>query len=619
MFSKKLWTTLLVVVSVLMVLPLLAACVPTPEQEEVVTQVVVETVKETVMVVGTPEVVEKVVEKVVTATPEPVAAWVTLHGPWEIPPASHGNRFAPGFLWRSYWFIYETLFHYVPVSGEILPRLAESFEETDEGFTVKLVEDAVWHDGTPLTSKDVRCSFLLRKLQNATIWKYISDVETPDDYTVFMPWKEPTLFAEQFIATEPIIAPYHLYGEWCDQVPDIMDDEDAQTELLGKVQEFRPEIPIGTGPFYVDEVTASDIIMPKFEDYRLADNVAFEGIRYLQEKRHEIGMAYALGGDVHTCGAPLRTDYWETLKARRPDLRVIPVTDLAEFGVGYNMRAFPYSELAVRQALTYATDREQLAQVTFPVGLPVTKYSHQVLKSMENEWLSDDFLGTLTSYEYDPEKAEAVLVEAGFSQGADGNWLLPDGTPWEIEINCPAGYGDWVLGCENLATQFTAFGIPSVCQPLENSVFWPQMTAGDYGVAFLWAGTHWNTAHPYTAFYRYFFADTGKRTGFADLDGHVQVEVVGPDGETIDVEALVVELGATEGADRQQEIVETLAWVANEYLAEQVYVEKQFHFCVYEDEIAGFPPTDDPLWLLAPGGQERVWVWLMITGTISPK
>jgi peptide/nickel transport system substrate-binding protein len=59
--------------------------------------------------------------------------------------------------------------------------------------------------------------------------------------------------------------------------------------------------------------------------------------------------------------------------------------------------------------------------------------------------------------------------------------------------------------------------------------------------------------------------------------------------------------------------------VANEYLAEMVYVEKQFHFCVYEDEIAGFPPTDDPLWLLAPGGMERVWVWLMVTGTISPK
>jgi hypothetical protein len=54
MFIKKLWTTLLVVVSVLMVLPLLAACAPTPEQVEVEI-VVTQVVKETVMVAGTPE------------------------------------------------------------------------------------------------------------------------------------------------------------------------------------------------------------------------------------------------------------------------------------------------------------------------------------------------------------------------------------------------------------------------------------------------------------------------------------------------------------------------------------------------------------------------------------
>jgi peptide/nickel transport system substrate-binding protein len=599
---------------------LLAACAAPASETVEVTRVVKEEVEVEVPV----EVEKKVevpveVEVVVTATPAPVEAWVTLDGPWDAPPASQGNRFAPGFLWRSYWFVYEPLFHYVPVSGEILPRLAESFEESDAGFTVNLVKGAVWHDGTPVTSQDVRCSFLLRKLQNATIWKYISAVETPDDFTVFMPWQERTLFAKQFLATEPIIAPYHLYGEWCDQVPDVMDDEDAQKELLADLQEFRPEKPIGTGPFYVDEVTASDIIMPKFEDYRLASNVDFAGIRYLQSRSHEIGMAYALGGDTHTCGAPLRPDYRDALAARRSDLRVIPVTDLAEFGVGYNMRDFPYSELDVRQALTFATDREQLAQVTFPVGNPVTTYSHQVLKSMENAWLSEDFLKTLTSYAYDPAKATSLLEGAGFSKNADGNWLLPDGTPWEIEVNCPAGYGDWVLGCENLAVQYTDFGIPSVCQPLDNSVFWPKTTAGEYGVAFLWAGVHWSTAHPYTAFDRYFFGDTAMRTGFADADGHVQVEVQGPDGATIDVESLVIELGATEDANRQQEIVETLSWVSNEYLAEMVYVEKQFHFCVYEDEIAGFPPTDDGLWLLAPGGQERVWVWLMITGAISPQ
>ena len=404
-------------------------------------------------------------------------------------------------------------------------------------------------------------------------------------------------------------------GKWADQVPDIMDDPDAQKDLLAEVQEFRPEKPIGTGPFYVDTVTVSDLIMSKFEDYRTADKVAFKGVRYLMSGRHEIGMAYALSGQTHGCGAPLRPDYWDVLKARRPDLRVVAVTDLAEFGVTYNMRREPYSDLRVRQALTHATDRLQLTQAGFPTGSPVTEYSHQALQSLEKVWISDDILKKMTPHEYNSEKAEALLKEAGFSKGADGNWLLPDGTPWEIEINCPADYGDWVLGCENLAVQWTDFGIPSVCLPKDSPVWWPSATAGEFDTGFLWAGIHWSTAHPYTAMHRHYIGDGGQRSGLAEmLDG-----LKGPDGKAVDVEALVTELGTAGDMKRQKEIVETLAWVANETLSQMIWVEKQFHFCLYEDEVAGYPPTEDPLWMLAPGGMERVWVWLMVTGTIYPK
>jgi peptide/nickel transport system substrate-binding protein len=456
---------------------------------------------------------------------------------------------------------------------------------------------------------------LLRQLQGASIWNYIEDVETPDDFTVVFPWKERTLFAKQFFATEPIRAPYHIYGKWSDEVPDVLDNEDAKKELLADLQEYRPDKPIGTGPYYVDTVTASDLIMSKFEDYRLAGNVGFDGVRYLMGGRHEIGMAYALSGQTHGCGAPLRPDYQEALTARRPDLRVVAVTDLAEFGVSYNMRRDPYSDLRVRQALTHATDRLQLAQAGFPTGAPVTEYEHQVLQSMEKVWIGDDIMAQMTTHEHDPDKAEALLEEAGFSRGADGTWLLPDGTPWEVEINCPAGYGDWVLGCENLAAQWADFGIAAVCLPIDNPVWWPSATAGEYDVGFLWAGVHWSTAHPYTAMQRHYLGDGGKRSGLAEmLDG-----LTGPDGAPIDAEALVTELGAAGDQARQKEIVETLAWVANEKLAQMVWVEKQFHFCLFEDEVGGYPPTDDPLWMLAPGGMERVWVWLMINGTIQPQ
>ncbi len=600
MYSKLNWKTLVLAMLIGTMLMLNACAMPTPE-----------VIQETIMVEGTPQVVEKVV----TATPEPTEAWLTLSSVWEVPPAYHGSPFASGGVGPAWWWVFEPFFHYVPVSEDILPRLAESYEETDEGFTVHLAKGVVWHDGEPFTSKDVWCTFMLRKLFNASIWNYIDDVEIVDDFTVFFPWKERTRFAKQFFAVEPIYAPYHLFGEWADQVADVMDDPDAQQELIADLQEFRPEKPTGTGPFQVDTVTASDLIMTKFEDYRLASNVAFEGVKYLQAGRHEVGMAYSLAGETHDCGAPLRPDYAEALAARRPDLRVIAVTDLSEFGTTYNIRNDPFSDHAVREALTYATDRLQLAQATLPAGNPVTQYSHQVLKSLQDFWLSEDVRDSMTKRDYNPDKAVELLTEAGFSQDADGMWTLPDGSPWEIEINCPAGYGDWVLGCENLAAQWTDFGIPSVCQPIENAVWWPSATAGEFDVGFLWAGVHWSTAHPYTAMQRHFLGDGGQRSGLADM----LEDLTGRDGEPIDVEALITELGTSGEIERQKEIVGELAWVANEVLSQMVYVEKQFHFCLYEDEIAGFPATDDSLWLLAPGGQERVWVWLMINNIITPK
>lgn len=615
--NAKRWYGLAVLA--LVSLLLMVAC--EPEVVTVTVEKTVEVEKEKIVTQVTEvekEVIKEVV-KVATPTPETPSPWITLGGTWDAPPAFHGNPFAPGGIGVSYWYAFEPFFYYVPVSEEILPMLAESFEEDDEGFTVYLQKGVVWHDGEPFTAEDVRCTFLLRKLQNASIWNYIEDVEIVDDFTVFFPWKERTYFAKQFFAVERITAPYHIYGEWSDQVPDIMDDPDAQQELLADLQEYRPDLPVGTGPFYVETVTASDFIMPKFPDYRFADQVKFDGMRYLLTRGHEVGMAYALSGETHGCGAPLRPDYWDALEARRPDLRVIAVTDLSEFGVTYNMRREPFSDPLIRQALTHATDREQLAQAGFPVGDPVTTYDHQVLKSFQDVWFSDDAINAMTPHGFDQEMAASMLEEAGFSQNGDGQWLTPAGEVWEIEINCPAGYGDWVLGCENLAAQWTGFGINAVCQPIDNSVWWPSATAGEFDVGFLWAGVFWSTAHPYTSLQRHYLGDGGARSGITEMIEDGTLELTGIDGEVIDVEGLIEELGTLPAQERQQEIVENLGYAANELLSQMIWVEKQFHFCLFEDEIAGFPATDDPLWLLAPGGQERVWVWMIINGMIEPK
>ena len=608
MYSKtlrRLWAPIGLFV---MLASLVASCAaPAPEVVEV-TRIVTE--KEEV---GVPVEIEKEVEVVVTATPPPAgpAVYRTAAG-WTKPPAYHGSRFAPGGVGGAWWWVFEPLFVYVPPTKETIMRLGASFEETREALTVKLQPGAKWHDGTPVTSKDVWSTFQLRYLQNATIWKLLDRIETPDDSTVVFRWKEPTPLSKALIAGEIICAPYHLYGEWADRVDlTVPSDEEPNKSVLEALTEFKPEFPIGTGPFKMTTATASELLFDKFADHYAADNVHFDKLVVLPWPNNEVVWAYLMGGEVYRAHSAAGKDAADAIMARQPEMKLALPTDLAQFGIGFNLRIEPFSDVGFRKAIAHAIDRVQLREITYYYAGTVDKYAHNVLTSMEDVWLSKEFLDGLTVYDYDPDKAAAMLEDLGFTRGADGNWLNPAGQPLEWEVNCPAGYSDWVLACDNLATQFTEFGIPSECQPLENAVFWPQMTAGEYEVAMLWSACWWGYAHPWRGFNRIFFGDTGKRIGCPP-------ELPGPDGEMVDLEELVAGIGSTFDEAELKALVEKAAWIVNEHMLELPYCEKklmEFHNHAYVD---GWPDVDDPIWTLGAGGAERADVTFMVMGLLKP-
>ncbi|MBN1135311.1 MAG: ABC transporter substrate-binding protein, partial [Anaerolineae bacterium] len=72
-------------------------------------------------------------------------------------------------------------------------------------------------------------------------------------------------------------------------------------------------------------------------------------------------------------------------------------------------------------------------------------------------------------YKYSPEAAEKLLVKNGFSKNADGKWLLPDGTPWKIEVMTRSDMSH--LEYKNGAAavqQWKKFGIDAVQIPSDN-------------------------------------------------------------------------------------------------------------------------------------------------------
>lgn len=542
---------------------------------------------------------------------------------WDPPPVYHGNHFAPGGVGGAYWWVFDPLFVWVPGPGDtipsgifaghdrVIPRLAISYEESLEKFTVKLREGVEWHDGIPFTSRDVWANFTIGYLKGWAIWRYLDRIETPDDHTVVFHWETPTPFAKALIAMEVIRWPYHLYGGWAERVDTTVPiDKEPNATLVNELLAFRPEKPIGTGPFIFKAVTAAEMLLEKNPDYWAADTIDFDGVSLVRWLNNEVVWGYLMAGEIDAAHPATLKETTEEILARNPGMQLALPTDLGEFVVGLNCAKYPFSLKEFRQALIYAIDRSQVREVCYYYALTVDKYAHGVLKSFEAEWLSPEFLAGLEPYEYDPAKAEGILLGLGWKRRPDGSWLDAEGKPVKLEITAAAANSDWVLAAENIARQLTEFGLPCEFRPTPNEIYGDTLKAGEYEMAIEFGTAWWGYAHPWAGYDR-LFAPFGYMKTVCSLD------TAEPEAAQ-EAASLVDELAGALTVAEQRPIVEKLAKITNENLPVLPFLEKKLMIFHLEGKrVTGWPAPDDPAWLLCPGGIERFYSTMMIEGVIK--
>jgi ABC-type transport system substrate-binding protein len=249
-------------VSALMVLALLAGCgTPTPqviEKEVIVTQLV----EETIMVEGTPQVVEvtKIVEKevIVTPTAEPARDVIIVamaEAPDSLDPADHRSRQSETVIRN----MFDGLVTRDSSSGVHL-ELAESLEWIDDvTLEIKLRQGVLFHDGVEMTADDVVFTFERIIMENMIDYPEVhssprkgliaplESVEKVDDYTVVMHFTGPWPVAFQMLVHQQIVPKHYL--------------EEVGTE--GFVAH-----PIGTGPFKFVSAEGLNQIRSSFASFR---------------------------------------------------------------------------------------------------------------------------------------------------------------------------------------------------------------------------------------------------------------------------------------------------------------------------------------------------------------
>ena len=266
-------------------------------------------------------------------------------------------------------------------------------------FTLR--QGVVFHDGTPVDADAV--IWTLRRMFDDKSPQYdapaapivratvsmLDSWEKVDDKTIALTTKYPFSYLPYLLTRIFVVSP-------------------TQWEKLGRSWVEFAKAPIGTGPFRISRVVAGQYVeMTRFDNYW--DKTRIPKLDKL--------VVYPMP-EATTRLAALRSGQVDWIEVPPPD--AIPSLKAAGFQISlwpyphtypYTLNTLPgspFHDVRVRQAANYAIDREGLCKLINGTGRPAVGLyppEHPLFGKPENR------------YNYDPERAGALLKDAGYGPG----------------------------------------------------------------------------------------------------------------------------------------------------------------------------------------------------------
>lgn len=313
----------------------------------------------------------------------------------------------------------EGLIAYHPTDDNLPdPGVAERWEPNADAseWTFYLRSDAVWSNGDPVTAQDFVYSYkrmldpawpgeygqMLYVLRNARAYKEgaLADfgevgVRAVDDKTLRLELVGPT--------------PYFLnmlkHYSWFPVHPGTIE---AHGGALDLTEDWTlPANFVGNGPFVLSEWRPNQYIkVTKNPLYWDRDRLRLEAIYFFPIEDDNTERRMFDSGLLHLTSTVPTNDI-PVLRERQPD--IIHIDDyLGTYFFRFNVTRPPLDDPRVREALTFAIDRQQLVD---KVTLGDQKPAHAYVPAGFNGYPSPDRIS------HDPERARARLAEAGYPGG----------------------------------------------------------------------------------------------------------------------------------------------------------------------------------------------------------
>ena len=308
--------------------------------------------------------------------------------------------------------VYDDLVSY-DADMNLAPWLATDWTVSTDGLTItfKLVENAKWHDGEPLTAADVKFTIDFYKEKEApydtSLMNRIDTVETDGDYTVIVHMTEPYAWAVNDFEDVPIM-PEHI---WADKDWDWPVHPDA--------------MPIGSGPFKWDSYLDGEWIkLVANEDYWMEGKPHLGSFLIRVISDASARFLAITTGEVHSDRYELDTGF---IDAASRNTNLAPLEDTWSVGmwdylINFNQRTDPaLQDPIVKKAIAYAIDKQKLVDIA-RLGYGTATES----------FIPPEFFGpayadpAAVTYEYNVFLANQMLDAAGYLDiDADGIREMP--------------------------------------------------------------------------------------------------------------------------------------------------------------------------------------------------
>jgi peptide/nickel transport system substrate-binding protein len=505
-------------------------------------------------------------------------------------------------------------------SPEASPSASGAIDLNADTFQVILREGVMWSDGQPVTSTDVVDTFHILKMQSNTVWDYLDNVEAVDDSTVNFHMSVPSTVVERYVVRRSPL-PSAIYGEWAQRARDLFasgaTDEDPEwLQAVEEFNQFRPEELVVNGPYTIDipSITGAQFSMPKNDTSFWADQAKFDRIVNFNGETDTIS-AVVLSKDIDyaTHGFAPATEQ----SMIDNGIRVLRPPTYGGIALIFNYAQLThFADKRVRQALAHAINRDEVSIVSLADSAVPPKYMAGMADNLVDQWLSESDRASLNPYEYDQEKATALLQEAGWTKDGD-IWKDPDGNDAAYEITYPAELANQAATGQNVAEQLTAFGINITPRAITFTQMSTDILEGRIQIGTMVMGSTTNP-HPHYSYVTAFFTNNARsesdRERGMDFPLTQETDVAG----TVDLEQLVIESAEGLDVEQQKAQVTTIAQVFNELLNIVPMYERLGNNPALEGvRVQAWPPEGDPILLNAPYA-DGIPTMLILTGWLEP-